>query len=802
MNNLIRGVIFALAVLCGISADARLLHGTSGVHGWNTFEIGAGGQVTNIDWPNASAPLLITTDTGGAYAYAPGPFPSRPWVQLVTKASMPSALTDMTASPERWMNGAYDLASAPSSAAICYMGYSTNNGDENTAHVLKSTNCNASDPNTITWTDLAGFTTACTSNCIWTSNSGPYKATGRKIGIDPNNANVLIVTTPHSGQFLSTDGGTTFGALNNVTASAGNLPAVGVAFDNSSAHNCGSGSNQTCTVWICSQGSGCWRSTTGSTGTFSQQTSGTGPTNVGRAHIGIDGVFYACEYDQTKLWRFTTTWTDITPAGGTGACASPVVSPFTAANVAMVGPSGSIFWSMSANSGTPSWVGATTAAIRSAADIPWFIVPASPATQDYLSIFEMVMDPNTAGKLWGASGIGVWNTTSTSGQASYTGVSRGIEQLVVNQIISGAGCSPVVAAWDRATWYMNSPTSYKSGYGPDYIGSIEFGWSIASSPTTPSFVAQLNISGQGGGYNSSYSTDCGNTWTHFAFFPTATVDLNTYTGGYIAVSDGGASTAKIAFAIGNEGGLYTTTNNGTSAWTEVDLPTVFGNGMQNPGPGVTVGFQHNGRVNRQSMCADSAGGGIFYIYNSNASATGGGFYKTSNTFTSAARMIIPFTGAANNGGLANQMNCVPGKTGYVFYAGGQQGASLFLTKDGGTNWPATTTPAAITGTFVDPIHSTSGSCTPTDVYQVATGAIKSGNDFPSVFIVGTCGGNLGVWEADNTNAQWNAGTAIAWKNLGLPSGWFDQPSALSGDNNTYGVAYLGGKAITTFIYTP
>lgn len=778
----VASLLFALLIAAPSSATVGLMsfgYTPSVVTGWNVFKVGGGGQNTNIDYPTSASPFAITTDTAGAWIFNTI---SGTWVEVITSASMPAALTG----DGNWLDGAYDFRSAPSDPTRCYLGYNIWNGDENTAHVLKSDNCNAADPTAVTFTDLTGFASACTPGCIWGPNNFSYKFIGPKIGIDPVNKNVVYVSTPHNGQFLSTDAGATWCAVPNITASAGSIPAVGIAFDPTSStvatSLCGSSPTRTATVWQCTQGDGCWRSTNGGNA-FTKQTSGTGPTNVGRAKIGIDGVYYATERDQTKLWRFTTTWTDITPAGGGAAAASVVVSPFTAANVAMMGAGGSMFWSTNANSGTPSWVGGTSAPIRAASDIPWFIVPASPATQDYLSLSDMVMDPVTAGKLWAASGIGVWFTASTTGQASYTGLSKGIEQLVVNKIISPPSGSPVMGAWDRASWYLNSATSYKSGYGPNYTTAIEMGWSVdyvASSPATIALLSNWIET------DSAYSTDGGQTWHAYVNFPNI---FATNPGGYIA-----ASTAdNVVFGASNKGDIYYSKNatNGAAVWTKI-LAATWGHGVQQGNGSVDPGWGLAFFANRQSLCADRVNAGTFYIFNSQTNALGGGFYRTTDQGDTWAQRNAQLSASADFGGFVNQLHCVPGKAGNIFYTGGQTGSKLYHSEDGGASWPSSATYTAITG----------AQGTPTNVYQVTTGAIKSGNDYPSVFIAGSVGGTYSIWRSDNTAAQWAAGSAITWTNLGLPLNSIDQISTMAGDNNTFGVLYIGGKGTTMFYYTP
>lgn len=826
-------------------------NGGAAVHGWQYLLIGGGGQITNDDYPTASASFLVTTDTAGVFGLNKS---TNTWAEVLTSNSLPSAFWG----DGKWLDGAYDIRSAPGDPTRCYLGYNVYNGGENTAHVLVSNNCNNADPTTITFTDLSGFTSACISSCVWSGAVSSYKFIGPKIGIDPNNKNVLIVATPHSGQFVSTDG-TTFAALNNVTASAGGVPAVGIAFDTTSLHTCGAGSNQTCTVWICTQGAGCWRSTTGSTGTFTQQTSGTGPTNVGRAKIGIDGTFYATEYDGSKLWRFTTTWTDISPSSCNN---SVVVSPFAAANVAAMCASGNLAFSTNANSGTPTWSGSNSAdPTRLTADIPW--LTAGPSALNYLNTSDAVMDPTTAGKIWTASGVGIWYTTSTTTPAAFTGLSAGIAQLVLNKLISPPGGTLVAASWDRPVFNLNPPNAYKTGYGPSYAvaNNISMGWSVDWCTSAQTTIVELDTWGNDG--ISGYSTTNGvpndpSSWTFYANFPTLVASGKI--GGAIACS----TPDNVVLSTSNDGDVYYSQNatSGSATWAAVPAATL-GNGVRQSGvnnmtisaaassgggttttltvsgigdtaagdqvsitgtahvngfhnilavtgasitidvafagsesagsaaSGVITGWGHAYYANRQAVCADRVTANTFYASNHQTSALGGGIYRIS--FPSGVlttQQII--SGPTDTGGLVTQLHCVPGNAGHLLYTQGQTGSGLWYTTGGSLT---STSFTQITG--------------PTDVYQVTTGAIKSGNDYPSVYInakVGSTGGpnndGYSIWRSDNSKHDWSV-NSVTWTDIGIPLGNIDDFTSMAGDNNTWGVLYAGGKGTGPgFYYTP
>jgi hypothetical protein len=738
------------------------------------LKIGGGGQITNLDNPTGSSPFLITTDTAGAFGLNRN---TKNWVQLLTGASLPSKFTGN----DHFLDGVYGLVSAPSDPTRCYLGYNNWAGGENAAHVLRSDNCNASDPTKITFSDLAGFTSSCRPRCTWSGSMSAYKFVGPKIGVDPANENVLYINTPHNGQLVSTDGGTSFCTVPDVTSSSlsvggFNVPAVGIAFDPTSgtvsAPLCGNPATRTATVWQCPQGDGCWRSQNGGN-EFAKQTAGKGPTNVGRAKIGIDGVFYATEYDQTKLWRFTEGWTDITPPGASS-IVSVVGSPFAASNVVTVTASGGLFWSTNATKGTPEWVGAVASPKRIDSDVPWHLVGGSKA--DYLNLSDMVMDPVEQGKLWGAGGIGMWYTISTSGRPYYTGLSDGIAQLVTNKLVSPPGCGAVGAFWDRPAFFLEPFDYNKTEYGPNYTGAnnIKMGWSIDYATSNPNYIALLANWGE---TDSAYSKDCGRTWTPYANFPNL---VNGNIGGAIAAS----TEDNVVFASSNNGDVYYSQNatSPSAKWSAIPA-AAFGHGMQASGPGIITGWGNAYYSNRQAVCAARVSKNTFFLSNYQTAGLGGGVYRVS--FPSGLLTVTQIiNGPTDIGGLVTQLHCVPEHAAHLFYTQGQLGSSLQYSMNGTSDSPN--------------FRKIRG---PTDVYQVTTGAKKPGNDYPSVYINAKIGRVYSIWRSDNTAAEWAAGI-VSWTDIGLPLNSIDNVSTMAGDNNIYGRLLIGGRGTATFYYKP
>lgn len=764
-------------------ANAGAGYCLSDVHGWNVLKIGAGGYLTTIDWPNSAAPLLSCGDVGGCYEFSGGK-----WIQLVTTASMPESLLGR----EKWLGGGYEIRSAPNDPTRCYLAYAIPNGAESDAHLLKSDNCNT--PDLIKWTEMAGFTGACRTSCKWNANTqgGPttnYKLVGAKMAVDPNNKDVIVLGTPHSGQFVTTNG-KTFGTLKNVPASTSGMPASGIAFDNSSPHNCGAENNQTCVVWVCSYGNGCWRSSTGSTGTFVKVTTGIGPKNVAHGKVGIDGVYYATEADWSKTWRFTNTWTDISPPGSSGTNYTVTIYPTDATKIVITSASGAQSFVSNANSGTPSYKGSISGyPKRGSSDVPWFLASTNVAANS-LNVGDAVMDPQISGKVWVAAGLGIWYSTSSSGTSEWNGISSGIEGLVTNRIVSPPGGQPVGAFWDRPFFYLSPLSSYKTGYGNSYgaQNDISMGWSVDYCTSTPTTIVGLNNWADN---LSGYSSTSGNpndpgSWNLYANFPNL---VGTFIGGGIACS----TPDNVVFAAANKGDVYYSKNatSPSAVWTKILASTwnhgvQQGNGTIDPGWGITYSVPH------QAVCADRVTTGTFYAFNAQRNALGGGVYRSTDGGDTWQQQNTQFADGADSAGYSNRIYCVPGKAGHLFYTGGQNLSALYHSEDGGSKWPRTTSKVAITGPR----------CTPSSVYDVTTGATKPGNDYPSVYFVGVCGSTYGVWRSDNSASDWSVGTNISWTPLGLPVGYMDQPTTLAGDNNTWGQVMMGGKGTGAVYYVP
>ena len=565
------------------------------------------------------------------------------------------------------------------------------------------------------------------------------------------------------------------------------IPMIGFAFDLTSGKTAGSGTTggRTNTVWLISHGSGTWKSTDAGV-TFSSVSGG--PKNARRGKIDADGVYYAVSEDLTKVWRcINTTWTDISPL--TNNQDDIVVNPFDRTKLIVVLINGAHYYAKNANSGTPVWTGSQANPKRSGSDVPWHDF----AFEPFMGVGGQVMSPiSTANggnqnKVWFAEGIGVFytNQTSSTTAVTYTGLSAGIEELVTNNIRSSPSGDLVISFWDRAVFKITDPTTYPLSYGPNLIQQIEMGWGLDWATSTPSSFALINLwlTGRNTGQYSSYSSDGGSTWKLYS--PQPGINPNEYIGGMIAAS----TPDNIVMAPANEGDVYyskNATDNGAAVWMRIDA-AIWGNGMQNAARGVTTGWGHSSYGNMQTVCADRVNLHTFYISNYQTPGLGGGLYKSIDGGDTWTRKLDQL---ASVSGINDQLRCVPNLSGsvstagHMFYTAGHGGNALYRLID--------LSPSTRDGRITKMRVNASGPQAVGEVYAIGFGAVKPGNDYPSVYIYGMVNGVLGMYRSDSSAVSWNR-SLVTWNSLGaLPLAHStDLVKSVEGDALFWGRVYVG-----------
>ena len=758
-------IVVALALLLlGVPAgDARLLHGSGAgtpsffTPAWQSLKVGSGGLLNSIHISPSDGTMIVATNTYGAYYFRStgtcsgegaggwGTSYAAPcWEQLITTNSVMTTLA---------------LGNSNNTSVIEAVSCNNNTND---AYMLFNGNLwvtTALKSSARTWTKVTGVTTSINGN------QGVGTGTGRAIACDPANPNIVYVGVP-TGLMTSQTGlsASGFSTVSGV-GTTGVIPSL-IAFDpTSSTGTCGS---IACSLhfWVFTAGTGVYETYNGGT-SFTKTTSGpVTPNNpqgsVYGAHMVADG------YGQlfvvlgtTTVYKYTSngsagggTWTTGT-AGGNGVY-NIAVDPTTccstkSTNRIIVTYLDGATQISNDNGGTFNTSAFNIAVSSTAPQAPWMGV-AFQSSPMFLDAQDMVFD--NSGNLFLAAGIGVWQAAPTIGTnpVSYVANSVGIEQLVVNQIISAPGLGPSISHWDRAFFGNLNPDIFPTNFWTGSLvgatqNGVEAGWGLDYASATPTFLT--GWAGTNGAFGAS-SSDGGATWTIWPSFP-GTFNI----GGAIAA----LSTTDWILVPGT-GTLYYTLNAGTT-WTP---STISGNFGWFNGAGFRIPLAAD-RVAASTYCAVDLGSG---------SSGSQQFYTSTNNGVNFAKVNVQ-----NVDGIPfnDQLRSVPGQSGNYFYSGGNSG--------GGTTtyhlWKSTDTC----------VHWTDVNTNLTNIYGFGFGAPKpGGSGYPVIYAFAALSGVQGIYESDDAGTTWDLvnvpTSAQTW-----PNNSADFLKILTGDINVYGRIYCG-----------
>lgn len=425
-------------------------------YAWKPLAIGGGGFITGIDLNPDGATRLVRTDVYGAYLWNAT---ANRWDQLVTASRMPPE--DRTISAQ----GAYDVASAPSDPRRLYLFYD----------------------NLVYRSDNSGGTWSRTAFPASSENdpNASYRTNRTPLAIDPRNADVLYVGTARDGLRRTLDGGATWSTISAVPAAGrtagGSLGGNSVFIDASSAAVDG----RSAIVYADAVGSGLWRSLDG--GTSWVQISGAAgtPRAASRAEVASDGTVYVVDnsgYGATKAWRWRAErWTDIT-AGTTGGIQSIAVDPRNPNRLFAWTGGGRGFRSLDAGQ---TWVALQYPNLRTAVGDAGYLAFTD---QDFFTNAQVKFDPVLPGRLWVAQGFGVWkaDVTDATTLVEWRAESRGIEELVTNDIVAAPGQAVVSAHWDQSMFVHDSLDALATRRYPtrDFNSTWQMDW----TPAQPGFL--------------------------------------------------------------------------------------------------------------------------------------------------------------------------------------------------------------------------------------------------------------------------------------------------------------------------
>ncbi len=551
---------------------------------WKSVRVGGGGAITSIQaHPKVQNLYFITTDVGTPYRWNST---TQAWEGLFY--DLPSNYWSKAASG----NLTFDPGDATGNVLYATIGATWSTGT-----ILKSVDRGD------TWSE-------CPISIDVKPNSDHVY--GQRLAVDPNNSNIVYVTTRPSttgvtainGTFKSVDAGKTWTKINN-------LCGAFLLFDVSGGVTSGITNN----IFIgCADG--VYQTTNGGTG-FNLMSGS--PTSSYRADIHSNGTMYVTHFKSVKKWS-SSTWSSITPPGNY--TYSPVaVNPNNSEQVIVGNNSSSpyIFDQYVSNNSGLSWTKITPSADLT--EVPWFSSTIGQGLKDFC------WDPFNQNMVWFADyhqpfqTTNIWAGSTISWKARAVGEEEtvGIGNLVCppsgsNVLLSNVAdvggfdhksltTSPLVGMMTHFPWTTSGERGNMTG--------------VAIQETNPDFIARVGRRGWSGKGYAGHSTNGGATYTLWNCPADAA-------GGRIAVS---ANSTTMVWAT-QSGPCYRSIDSGVT-WTAISsLPSsvitqadVFTSGSVFP------------------LAADKVNGNKFYVYKS------GKVYVSTDagaTFTTGATVSNPW----------------------------------------------------------------------------------------------------------------------------------------------------------------
>lgn len=616
-------------------------------YNWRPVKMGGGGNVTSIKaHPMVPNLYFITTDVGTPYRWNHA---AQKWEDLMWFDKIPTTYWNWEAAAK-----CGDLAFDPGDATgnILYATHQTGKGTvpgggTGTGTVMKSVDRGAS------WTD-------CQLPIQVLPNSD--QTFSDRIAVDPNNSNVVYVTTRANGTYKSPAAGAVGSWTKVNTSLPDNLPGRFIFFDKSG----GVINGVTRNIFLGSK-DGVYRSTDGGN-TFALMAGS--PAEPRRASIANDGTFFVTRLPQNanrplggmtlNKWNGSS-WVDITPVTGkefSGVGVNPANS-----NEIIVTTTGSWNHDIAYRSTTGGSGGSWTAMVPATRDVTEAPHSSGNGADGNIghNVNGFAWDPFNSGQVWFSDMLDVGQTTNVwASRVTWKLRNNGLEEIVVagplvcppsgpNFLVSTTGD---VGGFDHKSLDL-PPAKGIANFFVTNTGTNTSGGAIQYS--NPSFIARVGSDGWNGTGIGGYSTNGGDSYTKFTSLPG--------TRGRIAVS---ATTTKMVWVT--QGGLtYQSSNLGVN-WTACNgVP----NAVLKPGSIYEIWAGMN------PLAADKVNGNKFYIY-----AAGKMYVSTDGGVNFAATAA---TNLPNVGNVA-QMNVetTPGKEGDLWIA--FSGDGLFHSTDGGQSF--------------------------------------------------------------------------------------------------------------------
>jgi hypothetical protein len=686
---------------------------------FEVLPVGAGGWLTGIDIHPSGTPRLVRTDTYGAWRWD-----TDRWTQVVSATSMPASEVALEASN----GGVHEIVSAPSDANTVYMAFR--------GRVFVSTD------QARRWQRTAFAPVAMDGNDAW-------RQSGDKIAVDPLNRDVVFVGTSQDGLWRSTNRGMAWERVASVPAGmnvamSGDTRGPGIT--GLIFHRRGpTAGGRTQVLYASSWGNGIYRSTDGGQ-TFALVGGTNAPRGAWRNAIANDGTLWVV--NDVGVFKLSgSTWTNVSPQSR--AYDSVVVDPTDSARAYVFEQGGT---PQRTTTGGREWTRLTLTR-TAVGDVPWHAF----TEESYMSVGEVVLNPTNTNELFFAQGIGVWRgaISNTATNIEWRAESRGIEQLVANDIVHAPGGTPVVAAWDRAIFRI-APSGYPERHMP--TERFNSAWTLDWTPAQRGFLV-ANVSdhrycceSDGLSSQAGYSTDDGRTWTPFATQPGPAASAFGF--GNLVVAAG--STDNLVWMPSSNRTPRYTLDRGRS-WLPVTLPGI---------PGTDTGSHFALFLNRHVLVADKVAPATFYLAHSGGmDGVGAGLLRSTDGGRTWQRR---FNGELTPFAVFNaQLEVDPRREGVLFFTPGALDGidgPLRRSDDGGMTW------RDVRGV--------------TRVFAIAFGKSITPSSVSTMFIAGKVDGVYGIWRSTDD--------AMTWRNLTTwPTDSLDLVRTLEGDKDVFGTVYIG-----------
>jgi hypothetical protein len=612
----------------------------------------------------------------------------------------------------------------------------------------------------------ANWTLASAGNpfpLVWNANS-EHRFYGPFLAVDPADPDLLFLGTPGNGLWRSADAGRTWGRVASVPTSVDLSPAEGPQTAGTMIwYERPAGGNATGRIFAFASGGGMFVSSDrGRTFAPLPSSSAASPKMLRRGVFDRHGTFFGVDDIGKAIWSYKQgRWHDVTQESKLKASEYAAVAADPRSDrVLIVDQAG--YGYVSADGGG-SWSSVTHSAKVGKGDPPWLKV----ADDWYFATGDMMFDPVVPNRLWVAAGTGVFFADLPPGRTDLNWVSqtRGIEELVANDVIQAPGHPPVFSAWDFGMHIKPDLAAYSTWFAPKrgFIAVQQVDWSPADTAFLVSNASDTRscCSEDGNAVMAGFSKDGGRTWTKFPTLPTPpgtkADDPWRMSHGSIAVSSG--DTRNIIWQPAFNRAPFYTTDRGNS-WHQIILPGAVGD---NYGSFKDIWLQ------RKAVTADKSEPGVFYLLHSGDAPNQAlvGIWRTRDGGGSWEHVFKQEIAPASN--LAAKLRSVPSKGGHLFFTSAFIHAGdtdLRRSVDGGSSWKIVPKVA-----FVD---------------DIAFGKAANGADYPAIYISGRVNGIFGVWRSVDDTKTWQ-------QLVDFPVGSLDQVTAVGADPDVFGRVYLGYK---------